>query len=100
MKIGRIQKHLNEFSKRRRLSVNALRVLLLLNECMWRDTDGIVADLEVNREAAILGIKMLESKHLIRVSRREAPRLRITRMYSITQKGRFMASDFLNLLKQ
>jgi hypothetical protein len=100
MKIGRYNRHIEDFAKQRRVKSQDIKVLLYLNDVMWGDRETIRYNTALATYTVAVSIKYLYGRQLIKVARVENPFKGINRKYCISQKGREMAKEFINLLNE
>jgi hypothetical protein len=94
MKIGHLPRAIADFVKYTQLTKHDLKALLAVGDVMWIGIHSIVTD----RRIVIASLRKLKDMGYIKVSRAENRNKGITRMYSITQKGRDTVRKFINTL--
>lgn len=100
MKIGKYNRLVVEFVKHRQMKVQDLKIILLLNETMWMNTDDVVYFTHLARHKVTTALKLMKDRGYIKIARRENWSRGLKRMYCITQKGRYIATQFINQLNQ
>jgi len=98
MKIGKFNRVIKNFAPTRKMSQMEVRIILALNDEMWMGIADLIYYVVTGKKEVLKGLAHLTDRGYIKISRREVSFKRITRKYSITNKGRFIATEFKNRL--
>jgi len=98
MKIGKYNRQVIEFAESKRLKPQDVKLCLLLNDVMWMSYPDIRHYLAATNQRVFTSVQLMLDRKCIKLARRPNGQKGITKMYSLTNKGRSIAEQFLTII--
>lgn len=98
MKLGLFKYEITNFADEKRLMIQDVQLILLLDDVMWMSIDDMIKYLKFTRKKVFLSLEHCYKKEYIKIARQAIPFQGIKRMYCITEKGRKLVNEFKNRL--
>jgi len=98
VKIGNYNRAIKDFATLYGIEITDMKVLLALSDVMWMGFAEMRHAVVLAPRTVKEGFYRLVDYKLIKVARAENSFKKLCRKYTITQKGRELASEFINTL--
>lgn len=98
MKLGKYNRIIRKFAFYKHFNVHQVKMLIALSETMWAGIDELQDDIVAAKHSVTTGLKDLKDRDYIKLARPANGFKKIKRKYCITEKGREVVQQFINLL--